>query len=1136
MSYNISNSGNILTNIDSKNQRTREIALQNKVVDNILNITRNARNQINLHMPVDMNEPQKAAENSKAGEAVKHVTSDNPFVKYMMQVQNMVGKQVIGITAVSLKTFFAVSTYYNNIIDKAANDLIKLPEEIEKSSENINDALKQGLSLEEVEETGLTRSPEEKYIRAASDIIYNTLNKLFIVNPLDDTLTCYSNLNFEKLIDLVDSSFVLANFQINPHSLNVRFESRFINQFGDPVKGATPITLSSLLHTLQDKANRVDSALVLSSLLSAATDNAKELILSKINATSKFVDIYTYLLTIGIPFGQIADIMKSPIFNEVVKLTETNIFDKSTSRFDLKSALDFYIDESLFPGIDQKVFEEFVPVKEYTWDQITQIPGMTDIILNTLKRVTKNYDKAKYTSKSIAIILKNIRDKNPRLADQFKLSSKTNAWFAKDRIRDEQDLRTALNKLYIARAKGIRVSSEAINEVNQAMQENPAAFKGRNLALNPATSAEIDSVINYLHKVADRRIFLKNLSNSEQQLIMLTKIRDNIYPAMKEMETLGAMLGINQGQRTNDQERYAYINRIENFVNGKIPNEVPRISLQQFAFNSKYRQDYIDLYDNGKITYNILDVIDSVPHFSAMFKTIGLGESMLKQFSFIYELERDIVKAVKTDYETKNPKKHLSIDKTMFQTIRNTLYDQTIVNWIKSLGLEIQVPKGFKYINSTPDNFAEATATTDPIKLDSIINIANFKKLMDESIIPDIIAKYKDSNKFVQALTRAIKEDKTTNKTKVQWRLILQMMNIAESQQTQTMYEGILTDFDAIANHSINGWKIADLFYLYNLIVNKDAFGNDSFTRLFENLVLSKNSSSLINQFYQYIADLDNNKREININLQNINYRLSKLPNSKIKADPNTYTYDPAYYTFDLPFDENENFIVVKENVNPQTPIDTDSYYQPIFSSADILIPYVNYIKDNLTNLHLINDPNGEESAYIENGEFYINMAKADTTDLFHEIGHGILATIKKNTPEQYYKMLNTVTESPRFEEIARYYPNKHGSDLQEEVLLKLMQMEMRGYQYSDIDLGLDNQAIVATLNDFVRQFTDKVNDGPYTFATAIQEVTREIMDTITTNRKESIDKNLILLAQKAATIKDILVKNKNLTEDCSKA
>ena len=272
MSYNISNSGNILTNIDSKNQRTREIALQNKVVDNILNITRNARNQINLHMPVDMNEPQKAAEDSKAGEAVKHVTSDNPFVKYMMQVQNMVGKQVIGITAVSLKTFFAVSTYYNNIIDKAANDLIKLPGEIEKSSENVNDALKQGLSPEEVEKTGLTRSPEEKYIRAASDIIYNTLNKLFIVNPLDDTLTCYSNLNFEKLIDLVDSSPVLANFEINPHSLNVRFESRFINQFGDPAKGATPITLSSLLHILQDKANRVDSALVLSSLLSAATD------------------------------------------------------------------------------------------------------------------------------------------------------------------------------------------------------------------------------------------------------------------------------------------------------------------------------------------------------------------------------------------------------------------------------------------------------------------------------------------------------------------------------------------------------------------------------------------------------------------------------------------------------------------------------------------------------------------------------------------------------------------------------------------------------------------------------------------------------------------------------------------------
>jgi hypothetical protein len=46
-------------------------------------------------------------------------------------------------------------------------------------------------------------------------------------------------------------------------------------------------------------SNRTDAALSISGLLSAATDNAKELILEKINANSNFVDIYTYLMSIG---------------------------------------------------------------------------------------------------------------------------------------------------------------------------------------------------------------------------------------------------------------------------------------------------------------------------------------------------------------------------------------------------------------------------------------------------------------------------------------------------------------------------------------------------------------------------------------------------------------------------------------------------------------------------------------------------------------------------------------------------------------------------------------------------------------------------------------------------------------------
>jgi hypothetical protein len=71
-----------------------------------------------------MEEPQKAAEMSKAGEEAKHACADNPATKYLMQAQNMVGKEVIGLTAVSLKVFFAVSTYLNNQISLINNSVL----------------------------------------------------------------------------------------------------------------------------------------------------------------------------------------------------------------------------------------------------------------------------------------------------------------------------------------------------------------------------------------------------------------------------------------------------------------------------------------------------------------------------------------------------------------------------------------------------------------------------------------------------------------------------------------------------------------------------------------------------------------------------------------------------------------------------------------------------------------------------------------------------------------------------------------------------------------------------------------------------------------------------------------------------
>lgn len=796
--------------------------------------------------------------------------------------------------------------------------------------------------------------------------------------------------------------------------------------------------------------------------------NAKELILSKINATSKFVDIYTYCLTLGIPFNQIADIMKSPIFNEVVKLTESNIFNKDTFKYNLEKALDFYINRKILPGVDEDV-------------------------LNLVSH---------------------------------------------GRLGGLNDYKAALDEAYRLLNASKYVDPMAAEAITSELEQIQAQSDvSRVFALEPATNQELLAVIDYLNKLIDRDLFLQKLGNNAQDSLNTLKlIQTNIIPAMNEMELLGAMLGINQGQKTNDYDQYSFINRIENFVNGRYEKAKfdHKFDLMKFLSDPTVRQSEINLYNKVKSTYNILDIISTVPHFAAMFNTLELSNSVLNRFSYIYKLERSVINKLKDTVE------NFTVNDKIFKTVRDTLYDQTIVDWIKSQNLKIKLPANFKYIEGTPDHF-ETTSKSKPITLDSTINIANFKKLMDEDIIPKIISTY-TNNHFAKALTRAIKEDSVTGLPKFQWRLVLQMMNIADSQQTQTMYENILSDFDAIANHKMNGWKIADLFYLYNLIVNKDAFGNDSFTRVFENLVTSKNSSGLINSFYQYISDLDNDFMKFDVNINNINYRLSKLLNSKVSTKSNIYKYDPEYFTFDLPFDSDNSYIMQVRSTNLVIPTDTQSQFKSKITKHDILIPYINLVKDKLgVNIHLVTnqDTNENERAFIQDGEFYINIDKADITDIFHELGHGIFATLKRQNPSIYYNMMNIAIQSPKFQEIAQFYQDKHGSDLQEEVLLKLLQMEMKGYAFSNTKLITDNTPILNIIHNIITDFRNSIGkptnqNDLKTLPDSIWTLVNTMLDVID-NQKRIIDKGLILDSQKVATIKDNFVKSELLTEDCSK-
>ena len=99
---------------------TKQLALKNVVVRGILDVITDASTQFNLQIPIAMTEQRNAANKSTMSSDESILTADNPSAKTMMTIQNMVGREVIGIGAASLKAFFAASTYFNTNVEYLA--------------------------------------------------------------------------------------------------------------------------------------------------------------------------------------------------------------------------------------------------------------------------------------------------------------------------------------------------------------------------------------------------------------------------------------------------------------------------------------------------------------------------------------------------------------------------------------------------------------------------------------------------------------------------------------------------------------------------------------------------------------------------------------------------------------------------------------------------------------------------------------------------------------------------------------------------------------------------------------------------------------------------------------------------------
>ena len=244
-------------------------ALRNFISVHIQNTIQNVRNAADSYVPVDMEDLRKAADNSPKGAESLEITLMNPLSVYTMQYQNMTGKNVIAISATGQKGAFMWMYYLNDTIRSA----------------------KEGIDYT-VSETG-------------------------------------------EVIPIENTDFAYSRFQFTTDRIAGR--SKVVNNVSQ-MHQVTSTTLPDVnTENLQDlnlikyiESGKLHSGIpidiMISQMISAATDNAKELILAKINAGSKLAKCYLFLMTLGYDINDIVKFMTSNAVSWIDSLSDPNIF------------------------------------------------------------------------------------------------------------------------------------------------------------------------------------------------------------------------------------------------------------------------------------------------------------------------------------------------------------------------------------------------------------------------------------------------------------------------------------------------------------------------------------------------------------------------------------------------------------------------------------------------------------------------------------------------------------------------------------------------------------------------------------------------------------------------------------------
>ena len=643
------------------------------------------------------------------------------------------------------------------------------------------------------------------------------------------------------------------------------------------------ITNQDILNALNATRNTQDAVLILSALLSLATDNAKELQLSKLNATEELASLYIAGITIGMDLTELANLMMSDVMEGLLSIMRGNIFleDRGLPRFQqaidyvqtgpsalydkvvkqghLEVIRDFVLSRHMDLGISIGDLQE---LKEFYVQDPKDGTKVRAAYAGDVKQILA-YPGITWTNELVQDLFKKLKpdDNDPNNNEKLTVADSV------DFNRFLEDLEQWLDIKMLTQNSKFNDLLE-LNEIGSELTQT-TTLQGINQGLDTTR----DDIIKYRSAFEDliQKKYVHSKNDVLQERFLNTKVDSKLLESIMNMDH---KLFEELQQKANDGE--ILIKHVFSVV-AHLSTEAHKeyntykandysISLTGFLNDEVYRNRIISLFNLIKGAVNVPFVIFNNQHYRGYLEVFDVMHHSLLASSYKYrELTSRGLQAI-GEYNFDSKERSKAVRKV------EKFLDTHIINqWLQRQGL-LTVPEGVVIVDESLKPFE--TKAPVQIQLGTLQGNLSFKTYFENYIIPDlkkgIIGKRKVINEygteqleeiinykgtdFIKALNYEL-YDRTVDQNAISiLALPIDMSPKTDLEHAQlSWYKESFNRLRSVTYYEI---PVLNLLLYYNMIIHGNSNNSNSLLPLFTTLKMDNNFEKL-NDYYKFVSEID---------------------------------------------------------------------------------------------------------------------------------------------------------------------------------------------------------------------------------------------------------------------------------------